>query len=123
MDRVAGVAVGWVDVSLSGFERRRELGLLRVVGMVDRRVQRMVRIESVLISVLGTVTGMALGIFAGAALILSIDRPSDANISLSFAPMLLGVVLVLGVLLGFLAALIPARRSTHQEVLEAIQSV
>jgi putative ABC transport system permease protein len=95
---------------------------VRVVGMVDRRVQRMVRIESVLISVLGTVTGMALGIFTGAALILSIDRLSDADIALSIAPVMLLVVLVLGVLLGFLAALIPARRSTRLEVLEAIQA-
>ena len=41
-------------LSLSVIERRRELGLLRVVGMVDKRVQRMVRLESVVISSLGT---------------------------------------------------------------------
>ena len=66
---------------------------------------------------------MALGIFAGGAMILSIDRLSDANISLSFAPGLLTIVLVLGVLLGFLASLIPVHRSTRLEVLDAIQAV
>ena len=48
-------------LSLSILERRRELGLLRVVGMTDKRVQRMVRLESVLIAALGTVAGSCLG--------------------------------------------------------------
>jgi putative ABC transport system permease protein len=109
-------------LSLSILERRRELGLLRVVGMVDRRVQRMVRIESVLIATLGTLSGMALGIFTGVALILSIDRLSDANIGISLPPVQLLVVLVLGIGLGFLAALIPAKRSTRLEVLDAIHA-
>ena len=110
-------------LSLSILERRRELGLLRVVGMVDRRVRRMVRIEAVLISALGTLTGIALGAFAGMATILSIDRLSDANIAFNIPWTWLLIVLVLGVLLGFLAALIPAKRSTRLEVLDAIQAV
>ena len=44
-------------LSLSILERRRELGLLRVMGMVDKKVQRMVRLESALIAALGTVSG------------------------------------------------------------------
>ena len=47
-------------LSLSILERRRELGLLRVVGMLDHRVQRMVRLESVVIAGLGTVAGVLL---------------------------------------------------------------
>jgi putative ABC transport system permease protein len=109
-------------LTLSILERRRELGLLRVVGMVDRRVRRMVRIESVVIAALGTVSGMLLGIFAGFALISAIDRLSGAGIDISLPPGLLGLVLGLGLLLGFLAALIPAHRSTRLDVLEAIQS-
>ena len=52
-------------LSLAIIERRRELGLLRVVGMTDDLVQRMVRIESLLIAALGTLTGVVLGLFAG----------------------------------------------------------
>lgn len=109
-------------LSLPILERRRELGLLRIVGMVDKRVRKMVRIESILISVLGTVTGVAMGIFTGFALVFAINRLSDANISLNFAPVSIVVILVLGVVLGFLAALIPAQRSTRLEVLDAIQA-
>jgi putative ABC transport system permease protein len=108
-------------MSLSIIERRRELGLLRIVGMVDRRVRRMVRLESIMIATLGTVTGLVMGMFMGFSLVFAIDRLSGANISVNFAPTQLAVVLVAGVLLGFLAALIPAHRSTKPEVLDAIQ--
>jgi putative ABC transport system permease protein len=109
-------------MSLSILERRRELGLLRVVGMVDRRVRRMVRIESVIIASLGTIAGMLVGGFTGWALTRSISNSSDAAVPFSPPVGLLLVVLVLGVGLGFLAALIPAKRSTRLEVLDAIQA-
>jgi putative ABC transport system permease protein len=109
-------------LSLSIFERRRELGLLRAVGMTDRRVQRMVRLESVIIAALGTVTGVALGLFMGWSLIHSVDRLTDAEISLGVPYGRLVLVLVLGIALGVLASLIPARRSTRLDVLDAIQA-
>ncbi len=109
-------------LSLSILERRRELGLLRVVGMVDKRVQRMVQLESVLIAALGTLTGIVLGTFIGWAIIRSIDRLSDASIAFTFPTGHLVVVLVLGVVLGVVASYIPSRRSTRLEVLDAIQS-
>ncbi|MCU0307609.1 MAG: FtsX-like permease family protein, partial [Thermoleophilia bacterium] len=109
-------------LSLSILERRRELGLLRVVGMTDRRVQRMVRLESILIALLGTVSGLVLGTFVGWALIRTIDRLSEAGIGFSPPLRALLLVLVAGVLLGFLASLIPARRSTRLEVLDAIKA-
>jgi putative ABC transport system permease protein len=109
-------------LSLSIFERRRELGLLRAVGMTDRRVQRMVRLESVLIAALGTVSGVALGLFVGWALIHAITRLTDANIGLSLPVFRLVLIVVLGVALGALASLIPARRSTRLDVLDAIQA-
>jgi putative ABC transport system permease protein len=109
-------------LSLSILERRRELGLLRVVGMVDKRVQRMVQLESVLIAGLGTVSGVALGTFIGWTLIRSIDRLSDAGIAFSLPAGRLALVIVLGVALGVVASWIPSRRSTRLEVLDAIQS-
>ena len=109
-------------MSLSILERRRELGLLRVIGMTDDRVQRMVRLESVLIAMLGTVTGLVLGIVVSLGLIASINRLSEATVTPSLPWLELIGVLVAGVVLGFLAALVPARRSTRLEVLDAIQS-
>jgi len=109
-------------MSLSILERRRELGLLRVVGMTDSRVQRMVRLESVLIAMLGTVTGLVLGIVVSLGLITSINRLSQATVTPALPWLELVGVLLAGVVLGFLAALIPARRSTRLDVLDAIQS-
>jgi putative ABC transport system permease protein len=88
--------------------------------MVDRRVQRMVQLESVLISVLGAVTGLVLGAFVGWAIIFSIDRLAEAGVPFTFPALQLLLILVLGVVLGALAAFIPSRRSTRLDVLDAI---
>jgi len=109
-------------LTLSILERRRELGLLRVVGMVDRRVRRMVRIESVVIATLGTVCGLLLGTFCGFALVTAIGRLSGAGISVSLPVGLLGGILGLGVAMGALASLIPAYRSTRLAVLDALRT-
>ncbi len=107
-------------LSLSIFERRRELGLLRAIGMVDKRVQRMVRLESVLIAALGTVAGAVLGLFSGWAVIRAMNRIDEVSIDFALPVGRLVLVIVVGVVLGFLAALIPARRSTRLDVLDAI---
>lgn len=109
-------------LSLAIIERRRELGLLRVVGMTDPLVQRMVRLESLLIAVLGTLTGVVLGLFTGWALIHAITRLTDASVRFSVPFGTIALVLVLGVVLGVLASLLPSRRSTRLDVLDALQA-
>jgi putative ABC transport system permease protein len=109
-------------LSLAIIERRRELCLLRVVGMTDQLVQRMVRIESLLIAALGTLGGVALGLFTGWALIHAIDRLTDASLRFSVPYGTIALVLVLGVVLGVLASLLPSRRSTRLDVLDALQA-
>jgi putative ABC transport system permease protein len=109
-------------MSLSILERRRELGLLRVIGMTDKRVRTMVRLESVLIAMLGTVAGLLLGLVVSLLTVLSISLHSDVDISPSVPVVQLVVILVAGVVLGVLAALQPARRSTRLEVLDAISA-
>jgi putative ABC transport system permease protein len=109
-------------MSLSILERRRELGLLRIIGMTDRRVQRMVRLESVLIAMLGTVSGIVAGLAVSLALVLSVNRLTPATVDPSFPVLELVGVLVAGVVLGVLAALVPARRSTRLEVLDAVKA-
>ena len=107
-------------MSLSILERRRELGLLRIIGMTDKRVRRMVTLESVLISLLGTLGGLLTGLVVSLLLVVSFNRLSEATITPSIPWLELAVILVLGVLLGVFAALLPARRSTKMEVLDAI---
>lgn len=109
-------------LSLSILERRRELGLLRAIGMTDTKVRRMVRVESVLIAGLGTVTGLLLGLFVGWALVRAIDRIAQTSVPFSLPTGRLILVLVLGVVLGLLASVIPARRSTKLDVLDSIQA-
>jgi putative ABC transport system permease protein len=107
-------------MSLSILERRRELGLLRIIGMTDKRVRRMVTLESVLISLLGTIGGLVLGLAVSLLMVVSINRGSDVSLSPSIPYGQLALILLLGVVLGVLAALLPARRSTKLTVLDAV---
>lgn len=109
-------------LSLSILERRRELGLLRIVGMVDPLVQRMIRLEAVLIAVIGTLSGVAVGLLTGWGAIFAIERLTDAQIDFSIPIVLVGAVIVIGAVLGVLASLLPARRSTKASVLDALAS-
>ncbi|KHL19556.1 putative ABC transport system permease protein [Mumia flava] len=109
-------------MSLSILERRRELGLLRIVGMTDRRVRRMVRLESVLIALMGTLTGMVAGIVLSLAVTTGMARLAGVSVGFTVPWLTLVAVLVAGSVLGFLAALVPARRSTKLSALDAVQA-
>lgn len=90
--------------------------------MTDNRVQRMVRLESLVIAGLGTIVGLVVGLFAAWAMVLSIKRLTDADISPGFPLGTLVLILVLGVALGLIASFIPSRRSTRLDVLEALEA-
>jgi putative ABC transport system permease protein len=103
---------------LSVIERTRELGLLRAVGMTRRQLRRMVRLESVLISTYGAVLGLGLGAVLGLALTTVLEEQGISELVLPGAR--LAGFLVLGVVIGVLAAVFPARRAGRLKVLEAI---
>jgi putative ABC transport system permease protein len=103
---------------LSVFERTRELGLLRAVGMTRNQVRAMVRWESVVISLLGAVAGAALGIGLGLALSQVLKDQGIKSISIPVLQVALYVVLA-GVA-GVLAALGPARSAAKVDVLRAV---
>ena len=103
-------------LSLSIFERRRELGLLRAVGMSAREVRRMIRLEAVQMSVLGTIMGMLGGTFLAWTLI----RAADFGGGLRFDGVRLAIIAAAGVLVGLVAALIPTRRVTRLDILESL---
>jgi putative ABC transport system permease protein len=105
-------------LSLSIHERRRELGLLRAVGVTRAQVRSMVRWESVIIALFGTIGGLGVGVFLGWALV---QAAGDENLALFSLPTTqLVVVLVVGAIAGIVAALRPARRAARLDVLAAI---
>jgi putative ABC transport system permease protein len=105
-------------LALSVFERTHELGLLRVVGMSQREVRRMVRWESVVIAVVGAVVGVALGVFWGWAFARALR---DQGLSVFRIPAgQVALFLVAAVVAGVIAAVLPAWRASRLDVLEAI---
>jgi putative ABC transport system permease protein len=105
-------------LALSIFERTRELGLLRAVGMGRRQMKRMIRWESIIITLLGAVLGLGVGAFFGWA---AVSAMGDIGVDrLAFpAGRLISFVVVAG-LAGVLAAVLPARRAARLDVLDAI---
>ena len=110
--------VGIVNtMTLSIFERRRELGMVRALGMTRQQVGRMVRFEAVLIGLLGTLVGMGAGILLSWVVISSI---ADGAIDLSFNWARVGLIFLVGILVGVVASILPARRATRLNMLDAM---
>ncbi|WP_326622718.1 FtsX-like permease family protein [Streptomyces decoyicus] len=108
-------------LAMSVFERTREIGMLRAIGLDRSGVRQMVRLESVVISLFGAVLGTGTGIFlawAGGSL-MTTSMPLYETV-LPWGS--LGVFLVLALVIGVLAAIWPARRAARLNMLHAIQS-
>jgi putative ABC transport system permease protein len=112
-------AVGIViTLLLSVYERRREIGLLRAVGMTRGQVRSTVRWESVITSMLGAVIGVLLGLFSGYLLVLSLR---DQGVTVFTVPVLSTIVILfVSFIVGVVAAIVPARRATKVDIIEAI---
>jgi putative ABC transport system permease protein len=105
-------------LALSIFERTRELGLLRAVGMGRSQVRSTVRWESIIISVFGTTLGLSIGTFFGWAIVQAM---ADQGIDTLTVPVTsLAVVTVIAGFAGAMAAVVPARRAAKLDVLKAL---
>lgn len=102
---------------LAVYERTRETGLLRAVGMTRGQVRRMIRFESVLIAVFGTLLGIVLGLFCGWALSIGVVG-EGVRLGIPWIWILTGLIGAL--VAGVVAAIIPARRAARMDVLAAI---
>ncbi len=101
---------------LTVFERTREIGMLRAVGMTRRQVRRMIRWESIITALLGAVIGIVLGIVLGALLAARVDFIVFAVPWGSVIVFALAAIFV-----GLIAAIFPARRAARLNPLRALQ--
>jgi putative ABC transport system permease protein len=102
---------------LAVFERTREIGLTRAIGMSRRQVRATVRYESVITSIIGAILGIVVGVvFAWVVT----SRFAGQGITFSIPGTQLIVFLVLAVIVGVIAAILPARRAAKIDILQAI---
>ena len=107
-----------ITLGLAVFERTREIGLMRAVGMTKRQTRKMVRWEAVIVSTFGALVGIVLGSAIGVVLSMAV---SDSIIDgISFSPPTIIAILVGAVLAGFIAALYPSFKASRMDVLQAI---
>lgn len=107
-----------LTLALSVFERTREIGLLRAVGLSRRSVRAMIRWEAIIVALIGALVGLVLGVFLGVVTVSSI--PEFKELAIPWGSMV--VFLIVAGLFGVLAAILPARRAARLNVLEAIQN-
>jgi putative ABC transport system permease protein len=105
-------------LALSVFERTRELGMLRAIGMTRRQTRRMIRHESVITALIGAALGLPLGIFL-AALVTRALGQYDLRFALPVGQLV--VLAVVAFIAGVLAAITPARRAAKLDPLRALQ--
>ncbi len=105
-------------LALSVFERTREIGLLRAVGMSRRQTRSMVRWEAAIVAIFGALLGVALGIIFGYAVVVALP---DSVVNDFAVPVgtLVTYVVIAGIA-GLIAAIYPARRASRLDVLDAI---
>lgn len=106
-------------LALSIHERTRELGLLRAIGQTRGQLRSMVRWESVIIAVFGTLGGIGLGLFLAWGLVEGLSSELSET-SFSAPAGQLVIITVIGGLAGVLAGILPARRAAKMDVLAAI---
>jgi putative ABC transport system permease protein len=107
-------------LALSIFERTRELGLLRAVGMAKAQLRASVRWEAVLIALFGTSLGLGVGTFFGWAMVRAMSDQGITELTIPAGSLIM--VTVIAAAAGVGAAIMPARRAARLNVLKAIGS-
>ena len=109
-----------ITLLLSVFERQRELGLLRAVGMTRSQVRTTVRWESVITSLLGAVLGIILGIGLGWIIVFALKDQGLTSFKLPVGPTI--IIMIMSFIVGLFAAIYPAWRATRVNILDALNT-
>ena len=102
---------------LSIYERTREIGMLRAIGTTRRQMRAIVRYESIITAVIGGVLGIVIGILFAWVLTRGLE---DQGIEFTLPVGTLVIFLVLAIVAGVLAAVLPARRAARLKPLDAL---
>ena len=105
-------------LALSVFERTRELGLIRAVGMTRRQLRRMIRFEAALVATFGATLGVGLGLLFGFGVVTALPTSFASGLSIPIVPIVVVMLAAAGA--GVAAAWLSARRAGRVDVLEAI---
>ena len=105
-------------LSLSVFERTREIGLMRAIGTYRKQIRRMIFIESSIISIFGAALGTSLGIFFAWSLIQTLADEGFTVFAVSVPQTALWIGI--SIIAGVIAAILPAIRASRQNILQAI---
>ena len=105
-------------MALSVLERIREIGLLRAVGMTRGQLKSSVRWEAIIVSVFGSVLGVLMGLLLGSAAVIAIPDSFISRIGIPWIPM--AIFVLVGAVIGVIAAFFPASRAARLNVLDAI---
>lgn len=104
-------------LALSIYERTREIGLMRAVGMTRVQLRRMIRGEALVTATFGSLLGLAIGLLFGVMIVRAF---SDDGIELAVPIPQLVVFVILAGIAGLIAGVFPARRAARLDVLQAI---
>ncbi|MER7580278.1 ABC transporter permease [Kitasatospora sp. NPDC097691] len=108
-------------MAMSVFERRREIGMLRAIGLDRLGIRRMVRLESLLIALFGGLVGIGLGILVAWAGVRTLADDLK-GITTVVPPVQVAGFLLAAAVIGLLAALWPAFKASRMDILGAIKS-
>ena len=109
-----------ITLLLSVFERQREIGLLRAVGMTRSQVRTTVRWESVITSLLGAVLGIVLGLGLGWVIVYALRDQGLTSFQVPVGSTVF--IMVMSFVVGVLAAVYPAWRATKVDMLDALNT-
>ncbi len=107
-----------ITLLLAVYERRRELGLVRAIGMTRPQVRSSIRWEAVITALLGALMGTVLGVALGYIVVKALE--DEGLNSFSVSPVSITVFVVLSILVAVVAAWVPARRAANADILQAI---